>query len=58
MQRKIRMRYYLMQIKDNYKIKESIFHFNSLMLREEGKCREEIILMCENVESEETVIQM
>jgi hypothetical protein len=56
MRKKVGIRYYMMQIIDNYQIKECIFHFNSLMLREEGKCREEIIIMCESEDTEETVI--
>lgn len=35
-----------MQVPEQYSIKESVFHLNSLTVREEGKRRDEMIVLC------------
>lgn len=55
--RKAAMRYAIMQIPEQYLIKEAVFHFNSLSVRDEGKCQEELIVMCQHAKAEETIVK-
>jgi len=36
----------MLQVPEDYIIKESVFHFNSLAVRDQGKCKEELIILC------------
>lgn len=54
--RKLSLKYYMMQLMNDYKIKDALIHFNTLMMNQEDHASEELFIMCESLSEEETII--
>ncbi|CDW83287.1 UNKNOWN [Stylonychia lemnae] len=55
---RVSINYQMIQVPDEYLIKECVFHFNSMSVRDSGKCKEEIIILCQSVAENESIVKV